>query len=355
MKSAQKVYVITLRLGYCASFYPLLVLCLLVATSERAVSQDNPRRGVAVCSPSDSIDWSDHEETSAELAQIYGRESFGQLETSLHCLSNAGKRFASGRPGSSATYAFYKMILPGPGAEPAEADRIERWAKAFPKSIYVYFARARFAYAMAWNRRGGSFAKEVNEESWKGFRDGLKQAEDILLHAPEELHNTPIYFHLLLAISQDSSQPSEARLAVFQAGVSRWPQYYGLYENMLKRLVPKWGGSWAMVDQAIRTWSSQRSAEEGVSLYSRLYARVLLDGANVEETLIEWPTMKASLEDLVRRYPDSYNWSLAASSACLFGDRAFFQFSMERLPPNRVQPTAWFRGTSPDNCIQRLR
>ena len=355
MKPGTNVCMAILRLGCRIAWYFLVPIFILVSCSKGIVSQGAPQSGVVGCSSLQSIDWSDHEGTSTGLSQIYARESFKQLETSLDCLMNEEMQFISGRPGSSAIYAFYKMVLPAPGADPAEAGRIERWANAFPKSMYVRFAQARFAYAMAWNKRGGSVAKDVNEESWKGFRDGLTQAEEILSRSSEQLHNTPIYYHLLLAISQDANQPSEARLAIFQKGIARWPTYYGLYENMLKRLVPKWGGSWLIVDQAIRTWSAQRSKEEGVSLYSRFYARVLLDGANVEETLINWSTMKTSLEDLVKRYPDNYNWSLAASSACLFRDSTFYKLAMENLSSNQLQPAAWFKSTNPDICSQRLR
>jgi len=355
MKPAANLSILVSRLGSRVARCFFLTICFLGPFGEGIAFQGNRQQGVVVCSSSESINWSDHEGTTAGLSQLYVREAFEQLETSLDCLINEGRRFVSGRPGSSAIYAFYKMVLPAPGADPAEVSRIERWAKFSPKSIYVRFAQARFAYAMAWNRRGGSVAKDVNEESWKGFREGLKQTEEILLRSSEELHNTPIYYHLLLAISQDSNQLPEARLAVFQAGIARWPTYYGLYENMLKRLVPKWGGSWVMVDQAIRTWSAERSEAEGVSLYSRFYARVLLDGASVEETLINWPTMKTSLEDLVRRYPDNYNWSLAASSACLFGDNTFYKFAMGNLAPTQVQSTAWFKSTNPDTCSRLLR
>lgn len=355
MKPAANVCMSVPRLGSHIAWSFFIPIFILVSFGEGISSQGNPQQGVVGCSHPEVIDWSDHEGTSTRLSQVYARESFEQLETSLDCLMKEGKLFTSGRPGSSAIYAFYKMVLPAPGADPAEAGRIQRWANAFPKSIYVHFVQARFAYAMAWNRRGGSVAKDVTEESWKGFRDGLKRAEELLLRSPEKLHDTPIYYHLLLAISQDSNQPPEARLAIFQTGIARWPKYYGLYENMLKRLVPKWGGSWLIVDQAIRTWSAQRSEEEGVSLYSRFYARVLLDGANVEETLINWPTMKTSLEDLVKRYPDNYNWSLVASSACLFGDSRFYKLAMGNLSSNQVQPTAWFKSTNPDVCSQRLR
>ena len=316
------------------------------------VAESAPQQRTADCSNSDTIEWSDHEGTIARLAQVYEREQFDQLESSLSCLLSPTRRFTSGRPGSSAIYGFFKMKLPGPGVELAEGERISRWTRVFPNSKFVRFAEARFTYAKAWNTRGGSFAKDVSEESWKGFRDGLKNAEQLLIQAPVELRNTPISQHLLLAISQDSGQPIETRVALFREGIARWPQYYGLYENMLKRLVPKWGGSWDIVDQSIRTWSSQLSTEEGLSMYSRLYARVLLDGANVEETMIQWPTMKASLADLVRRYPDSYNWSLAASSACLFRDAVFFKYSMQHLPPNQVQPSAWFKSTNPESCAR---
>lgn len=351
--------VLDARVSPCNFAHHLVCLCLITLWASIGfwveVAESTPQEGTADCSSSDTIEWSDHDGTVAKLAKVYENEQFDQLESSMECLLNPLKRFTSGRPGSSAIYGFFRMKMPGPGVESAEADRVARWARVFPNSKFVRYAQARFAYAMAWNIRGGNFARDVNEESWKGFHDGLRNAEQLLIQAPTELRNTPIAQHLLLAISQDAGQPNEARVALFREGIARWPQYYGLYENMLKRLVPKWGGSWGIVDQFIRTWSSQLSKEEGSSMYSRLYARVLLDGANVEETMIQWPIMKASLEDLVKRYPDSYNWSLAASSACLFRDVVFLKYSMQHLPPNQVQTSAWFKTTSPESCARLNR
>jgi len=303
----------------------------------------------------EAVDSSDHNKTALQLQEIYRAEKFVLLELSLSCLLRPTFRFSSGRPGSSAIYDFFKRTMPGPGTDPLEINRIRKWEKQNHKSIFARFGKIRFEYSMAWNSRGRSYAANVSEESWKAFHAGLLKTEENLLAAPEELRKTPIWQHLLLAVSQDAVGARSKPNIVFEEGIKRWPGYYGFYENMLRRLVPRWGGSWQIVDESISSWSSHRAATEGRSLYARLYASVLMEGAKPGQTLIRWPTLKASLNDLTQRYPDNYNWNLAASYACLFHESKSFKEYASKFSSQRVMESAWFKGTTLEGCMQRLQ
>jgi len=332
----------------------LLALIVLPSINLGANAYIENRSPIANCS-TETVDSSDHDKTVLQLQRIYQSEKFELLESSLSCLLRPTFKFDSGRPGSSAIYDFFKRTMPGPGTDAAEIDRVRKWEKQNRKSIFARFGKARFEYSMAWNSRGRSFAQNVSEESWKAFHAGLLRAEQDLLEAPDELRNTPIWQHLLLAVSQDAMGAKSKPRVVFEEGIKRWPGYYGFYENMLRRLVPKWGGSWKIVDESISTWSSQRAATEGRSLYARLYASVLMEGAKLGQTLIQWPTTKASLNDLTHRYPDNYNWNLAASYACLFHEAKSFKEYVSKFYPQRVMRSAWFKGSALEGCMQRLQ
>ena len=64
--------------------------------------------------------------------------------------------------------------------------------------------------------------------------------------------------------------------------------------------------------------------------------------------------MKASLDDLVSRYPDSRHKNLAASYACRYRDIAYLKTSIARIGIGDFNDTGWLRGTSMRECRQLL-
>jgi hypothetical protein len=138
----------------------------------------------------------------------------------------------------------------------------------------------------------------------------------------------------------------------FETAVRRWPWYYEFYEVRLTRIVPKWGGSWQQVDSFIEKWSNERAATEGKSLYARLYISIKNQGVTPEQTLMKWPKMKLSLEDLTSRFPSPNFKNLHASYACYARDLDDFKSAMKKLRPGELSTQIWLHGHSYEACMR---
>ncbi|EJL77386.1 hypothetical protein PMI15_04708 [Polaromonas sp. CF318] len=302
------------------------------------------------CSLLSEINYNNHDEAVSYLRQLYQTSNFGDLDATLTCLLRDSKRFQSGKTGASAAYWFFRREMPAPGVEAGQGARVKEWQKQKPDSIFPAFANLRLQYALAWNARGSSYAKDVPGGGMQSFQQGLLQTEKSLLEARKEFQQTPIWQNLLLAVSLDAAEGKSDPNSIFEEGAKRWPNYYDFYEVALTRLVPKWGGSWEVVDAFIVGWAKQLQASEGESLYARLYASVVFSGAAPSETRLDWPRMKRSLDDLIKRYPDPVHKNWAAALACAHGDSAYYKVSMQRIGAQEIRPQAWIRGTDPTSC-----
>jgi len=332
----------------CAS---LLTMLAAAAPSHATGNQQQPEARSIVTRDCIGED-DDYDDTVQRLRRLYQGRKFVELDATLACLLRGSSRFGSGRTGSSAVYWMFRRQMPAPGASQGEVAHIQDWRQQQPDSIFAEFADLRLKYAMAWNARGTSYAREVPDAAWKAFSQGLVDTEHAVLQARKELRQTPIWQNLLLAVVLDmKNSQSEARV-VFEDGAKHWPNYYDFYEVALTRLVPRWGGSWEEVETFIDHWSARLRSNEGDSLYARLYASVIANGASPRETQLRWPRMKRSLDDLITRYPDPTHKNVAASFACAYNDSTYFKASFQRIQAKELRPAAWIRGTDPNSCAR---
>jgi len=242
--------------------------------------------------------------------------------------------------------------------DPEEKTRVQKWKSEMPSSIFANFVGIRFQYADAWNTRGSDYASEVSDGAFKKFTTGLAETEASLMAAPLALKNTQIWHHLLLAVVQDSPGTKQDAEKVFAEGVNRWPDYFDFYDVALSHKVPRWGGSWAEVEAFVDYWSKKRLATEGKSFYIRLYATLFLQTQ-------QWPAqghdidvkrIEESLDDLVARYPDLYNFNLRASIACgTLKDRDYVIKSIKAVGEKDVRVDLWMRGYTIQNCANYFR
>jgi len=306
-----------------------------------------------VAAPECALDsWPTFDETVRRVAFLYQTEQFSLLEQALAELVSSNKRFVSGRPLSSAAYWAFRRVMPAPGVPTAEKDRVVRWRAAFPQSYFVIFAEARFLYGNAWNTRGSGFAGSVSKESWELFSMRLREAEQVLLKAPQQLKDTPLWHNQLLAISLDTDAAQSDRQETFERSVKAWPDYYDFYDLMLTRLVPRWGGSWDKVDSFIDYWAKRQVQREGTSLYARLYINLANQRITPDQTRLDWNKMKRSFVDLITRYPDPAFKNLYASYACFARDKTAFEDAMRGLPSNLLMPNYWLSGHSHEACLR---
>jgi len=332
-----------------------LVVMVLVACSPASTEETGAPQAVAPAQIQMStavacglIDYKDHDRTVRSVQSMYQQQQFSTLESMLNCLMSNPQRFSSGKLGASAVYWAFRRQMPAPGIDPAvEAARIKNWQQAYPDSIFAKFAFLRLMYGMAWLARGGGYVQETSRSSMQEFLYRLAETESSMLKVEPALRNTPIWYNLMLAVSQDSPNRITNPREIFNQGVNQWPLYYDFYEVALSRLVPRWGGSWVAVDSFVNYWAKAMRETEGDSMYARLYISVVRAGERPSDTAIDWPRMKASLDDLVTRYPDPMHKNMAVNFACMYGDMDYLKLSMSRVQFSDLRPEYWLPGVDP--------
>ena len=348
------------------AFAGVLLVLLAAVAAEEAVAQTAPQtrypwdKRPEFCFQRDtpdvpqcaSDDWPTWHATLERVTYLYEFEQFVLLERALKELVASKKVFVNGDSPASAAYWAFRILMRGPGVDPSHQGTIARWKAAIPGSDFAAFAEARFLYANAWNVRGSGFAGSVSRESWELFDIRLQEAESVLRNSSETLKNTPLWHNLMLAIAQDGTRGRSRADAVFEEAVRRWPRYFEFYEVRLTRLVPKWGGSWAEVESFIDRWSRKLAPSEGASAYARLYVSVKNQGVTPDQTAMDWARMKASFEDLTKRYPDPAFKNLYASYACFARDKAAFNIALAKLSAGELDEGVWLPGHSYEACLR---
>lgn len=295
-------------------------------------------------------------EVLREQATVYFLTgNFAALEAHFAKLVADPVPLVSGKPKALAAYwAFRDLFADTRMPLSGHRESIERWRSTMPGSVWVSLVEARYWYAVAWAARGETYAHAVKVDAWEVFDENLEKAETVLRHAPEALKDTPLWYHLLLVVTQDLKRPTYDPDELVDVAVARWPQYYSFYEVRADRLQPKWGGSWDLLDAQVSEWSTALEKTDGTSLYARVYASLVRHELPARVIAARWPVLKASFNDLITRYPDPRFNANFASFACLVGDREQFQKLTAESPRNRYERADWLYGATPSDCRHLL-
>jgi hypothetical protein len=296
-------------------------------------------------------DWPSAPETALRITTLYQIQKFEILDRAMDEAIRSERKFADGTGPAEAVYWAFRQMMSAPGVPPNHKDVIAKWKAAVPGSPFAAFAEARFAYASAWNIRGNQYAGSVSKESWELFHIGLREAEQLLLDAPQRLKDTPLWHQLMLAIVIDLPDPRTSREAILEEATKRWPRYFEFYRLALTRMTPKWGGSWKLVDGSISGWSDRVAATEKQSLYARLYI-FMLSQDTADEMAFDWEKLKASFEDLIALYPSHYYKNFYASFACFARDKPAFGQAMKRISAEEMSDASWLPGHSYKACMR---
>ena len=99
----------------------------------------------------------------------------------------------------------------------------------------------------AWQARGSGWSSSVTEEGWKGFRIGLKKAENALVKAwrlaPDKVEAPA----LMIAVSMGQDKSVEERILWFKRAIEAQLVYYSAFSSIANATAPKWGGSWKLL------------------------------------------------------------------------------------------------------------
>ena len=260
--------------------------------------------------------------------------------------------------GISTVSYFYKMmsllIVTPPDEETTKIvfSHLQKWEESFPKSLIPKILLANAYIERAWAYRGGSYAREVEKNNWEPFRENIKKARSQLESIKEDSANNPEWYNsmMLVAIAQD--WPKEDYLKLFKEASDKFPNYQPIYSTAATAMLPKWGGSWAKVDDIANTASQNTKSSDGESRYARLYWTVInsLESEDFfRETKVNWGRLKQGYKDMIKLHPDPYNKNAFALFACLAKDKETTKQMIDELGVH-ISPRQWKRPEILEYC-----
>lgn len=295
----------------------------------------------------------------ATARQNFEVENFQRLEDDSTTYRQGKSRTASGVWKLTVFYSGISEALTvrgNPNKIDANFDdlemKVQKWMRRFPDSPTARIAYGILLSNRGWAFRGKGYASEVNPESWAPFRKYVAAARTHMEKNKSIAAIDPRWYELMLSIARSEGWERTAFEELLEEGLSREPLYYQTYFLALEYLLPKWHGGLADIENFAQAAVARTRQQEGSGMYARIYwfaSQTHFRNDLFSNSLAVWPRMREGFEDVISRYPDSWNLNNYAKFACLAKDRAKTEEIMKRVEA-QVVPEAWSPPTLRESC-----
>jgi len=178
-------------------------------------------------------------------------------------------------------------------------------------------------YWHGFQHRGLGFADTVTPEGWKQFARYMGLARQTLEVNKATSSVDPTWYETMLKVAQGQSWSQEDVNSLLEEALRKEPLHYGTYFAAVDLLLPMWGGSLEKIEAFADNAVARTNQSEGSGMYARIFWYVEQRiGSTLFKRKSVWPKMKAGFEDLIKKYPDSWNKNAYAKYACQAGDYA---------------------------------
>lgn len=303
-----------------------------------------------------------HADVQATLASHQYDALLAQLDAAL----KSRERLADGRWKLNFLLGGVRRGLQGT-ATPDDWTRLEAnfkaVATAHAASPNGWLLAALVPYWHGWAVRGNGMADSVSPAAMAAYRDAVKRSAAILDAHPSRAN--PAWYDFRLQMATELGEPREASDRLFAAAIKAEPAYQQTWFSRLNSLEPKWGGNLPAAVAFINEAAGVTSPSEGRGMAARLlFAANAEYGGVIDDPALGWPAMRASIDDLMHRYPDESNAQIALWLACVKSDKAEAAkiAPAVKSPPSRAllrqnapvfgQCLDWARGTIPSFAMR---
>lgn len=306
----------------------------------------------ALCSHAGELE--DRDAIKAEFAEAFDRSDFALIESRYARAIGTEQRLGSGQLVANQMVRYMFGLRQGRGDDAywnAVEEKTRVWGAQFPESVLPALALSRAHEQHAWAHRGGGYASTVTKESWKQFGMNMDLARQVLLNRAEVGTKDPNWWYQLLRLGWAHSWPEERYWEVANTAMNAFPQNPDIYSAISRRLLPQWGGSWAVVAEFAGYAVERTKAVQGQTLYARIYwhLRDYFGPDLLTSDQVNWRRIRAGFEDLVARHPDNWNLNHFASFACDARDKATARRLLARIKDS-VVPSAWANQAMYNRC-----
>ncbi len=151
--------------------------------------------------------------------------------------------------------------------------KAEHWAAAYPAS-----PAARIAVARLMIVQGELCACEAQhgnrQRDWRQAQGHFEDARRYLMAHRDVAGGDPGWYAAMLQVALGEGWTRAAYLPVLEEGLSRFPDYYDLYDEAAFLDTPYRGGSVDDLDGLVRRAVAATKDEEGTGAYARIYGRL---------------------------------------------------------------------------------
>lgn len=291
-----------------------LILLLVVATTHAAPGRCN--------------EVLERQAIKAEVASALGSRNFARLEAMSNDYRDNGSRTSSGLWKLT---LFYKGIADSFNAPATDEDAwrladdtVQAWIRSYPSSPSAHLARVEMYVGRGWAYRGTSYSTGVSDDAWKPFRQQIALARSELEKIKPIASSDPYWYQSMANIANLQAWDEPRFDEIVEEGLKRYPRFYEIYFRAIEYYLPKWHGDAGSIERFARTAVALSKAEEGHGLYARIYWFAFQSQYRnrlFRDSMVDWPTMKLGIDDVMRSYPDDWNTNNFAYFACLAEDK----------------------------------
>ncbi|MBB6252717.1 rhomboid family intramembrane serine protease [Nitrospirillum iridis] len=240
----------------------------------------------------------------------------------------------------------------------AQFARIAGWRRAYPQSIYPDLAEAELLSIWAWWARGHGTANMVSGQAMAVFEFRQYMTAVALEDIRDRAKDLPAWYAQSMQLSvSDGSEAAKTR-TLFNEGNAKFPHFYELHRQMLRALMPRWGGSAADVDHFIQEVVAAAPEGERDALLARLYwSYATLEDDDydvVEKNDILGSRLMAGFDALLKRYPKSDYWLNAYANMACRTNSAIKYIELRPDLDKRRSSVAWSETVSIDSCDKKF-
>jgi hypothetical protein len=265
----------------------------------------------------------------SEVVTLIGGEQFSKLEALAARYRMSQSRTSNG---IWQLTLFYSGVASAFDSDRKEQDfwlkaerSAKKWVADYPNSATAHLSYAKMLLSHGWSFRGSGYANTVEPQNWKPFEGYVQQARVYLEKNKRVASNDPHWYELMAVVACAQGWPESDFSKLISEGLQREPLFYQTYFAAIDYYAPKWGGSAVAIEQFAREGLEQTRSTEGFAMYARIYwyaSQTQFYDRLFSESLVDWTTMKKGIDDVLNKYPDSWNINNFAKFACLSKDKA---------------------------------
>lgn len=201
-------------------------------------------------------------------------------------------------------------------------ETLRALAAAHPRSPNAWLFVGVLVDSHAWAARGHGNGDAIKAMGFDAFRRYNEQGRALLDEHP--VRANPAWYALRLRFGGALEESPERLERLFSEAIQREPGYQQTWFSRLTSLEPQWGGSIGDVVGLGARAARTKSPTEGSGMMARVL--FLAYSAGVEGALsdpgVSWDMLKASMHDVLQRYPDDWNAQPFFFEACSRSDKA---------------------------------